>query len=290
MIHLGLHTDNWRPLSLGFEAACEKIAAAGLKHLEFCSIHGQNFIAALGYDPGVSLQSNPRAIRRFLEGKGLQVSQIDGSYPMMGPNGSAFGVQYVTQTIRFAAELGCPMVDTVDGAFETPGMSIEEVFRVTCDNYRQCLPWAEDYQVIINVEPHGPYTNNLEFMQRLFKHFDSEYLRMNFDTGNTFIAGHVPLDYLKALRPYCSHCHIKDVSAELAAAARGEETGIGSSIVPVGGGVNAENIKHCIAYLQETQWEGVVSLECHGSDENTTASVKFMKELVAPKPGKRKRK
>jgi len=36
----------------------------GLNHIEFCAIHGQNFIAALGYDPGVSLQSNPRAIRR----------------------------------------------------------------------------------------------------------------------------------------------------------------------------------------------------------------------------------
>ena len=61
MIHLGLHTDNWRPLSVGFEAACEKIAATGLKHIEFAALHGQNFIAALGYDPGVSLQSNPRA-------------------------------------------------------------------------------------------------------------------------------------------------------------------------------------------------------------------------------------
>jgi sugar phosphate isomerase/epimerase len=280
MIHLGLHTDNWRPLSLGFEAACQKIADTGLEHIEFCSIDGQNFIAALGYDPGVSLQSNPRALRRFLDKLGLQVSQIDGSYPMMGPNGSAFGVHYVTQTIRFASELGCPMVDTVDGAFETPGMSRKEVFRVTCDNYRQCLSWAEDYRVIINVEPHGPYTNDIDFMERLFKHFESEWLQMNFDTGNTFIAGHDPLEYLKALRPYCTHCHIKDVSAELAAAARGEETGIGSSVVPVGGGVNAENIRRCIQFLQETKWDGTVSLECHGSDENTKASVEFMKTLV----------
>jgi sugar phosphate isomerase/epimerase len=89
---------------------------------------------------------------------------------------------------------------------------------------------------------------------------------------------------LKALRPYCSHCHIKDVSADLAAAARGEETGIGSSIVPVGGGVNAENIRKCIAFLQQTKWDGVVSIECHGSDENTAASVEFMKQLLKPKP------
>jgi len=280
MIHLGIHTDNWRPLSLGFEAACEKIAATGLKHLEFCAIHGQNFIAALGYDPGVSLQSNPRAIRKFLDRLGLEVSQIDGSYPMMGPNGSTFGVQYLQQSIRFAADLDCPMVDTVDGAFKTPGMTRKEVFRVTCDNYRQCLSWAEDYRVVINVEPHGPYTNDPDFMLRLFKHFDSEWLRCNFDTGNTFIAGHDPLEYLTTLRPYVSHCHIKDVSPELAAAARGEETGIGCSVVPVGGGVNAENIRRCLAFLQTGGWDGVVSIECHGSDENTNASVQWLKAAV----------
>ena len=280
MIHLGLHTDNWRPLSRSFEFAIDQITAAGLKHVEFAAIHGQNFIQALGYDPGVSLQSNARALRRLLEAKGLQVSQIDGAYPMMGPNGSTYGVQYVQQAIRFAAELDCPMVDTVDGAFETPGLTVEEVFRVTCDNYRQCLSWAEDYGVIINVEPHGPYTNNVDFMKRLFEHFNSPWLRLNFDTGNTFIAGHDPLDYVTALRPYLSHCHIKDVSADLAAAARGEETGIGSSIVPVGGGVNADNIRKCMDYLKATNWDGVVSIECHGSDENTAASVKYMRGIV----------
>lgn len=288
MIQLGIHTDNYRPLSVGFEAACEKIAAAGVEHIEFAAIHGQNFITALGYDPGVSLQSNPRAIRRFLDKLGLRVSQIDGAYPMMGPNGSTFGVQYVQQSIRFAAELGCPMVDTVDGAFEIPGFTRKEVFRVTCDNYRQVLSWAEDYDIMVNVEPHGPYTNDIEFMQRLFKHFDSEHLGCNLDTGNTFIAGHDPLDYLKALSDYIVHCHIKDVSPELAAAARGEETGIGSSIVPVGGGVNAENIRRCMEFLHRRRWDGVVSIECHGSDDNTRRSVDFMSQLVKGLKGGRK--
>lgn len=280
MIQLGLHTDNWRPLSVGFEGAIDKIAATGLKHIEFAVIHGQNFIQALGYDPGVSLQSNPRALLRYLGGKGLRVSQIDGSYPMMGPNGSAFGVQYVQQSIRFAAEIGCPMVDTVDGAFETPGMTRDEVFRVTCDNYAQVLPWAEDYGVTVNVEPHGPYTNDIEFMHRLFKHFDSEFLRCNFDTGNTFIAGHDPLEYLQALRPHVVHCHIKDVSPALAAAVRGEETGIGSSEVHVGGGVNAENIRKCLGFLHGDGWDGVVSIECSGTDENTRKSVEWMRAVL----------
>jgi hypothetical protein len=50
--------------------------------------------------------------------------------------------------------------------------------------------------------------------------------------------------------------------------------------VPVGGGVNADNIKRCLDFLHATNWDGSVSIECHGSDENTQASVKWMREVV----------
>jgi sugar phosphate isomerase/epimerase len=280
MIELGLHTDNLRPLSGSFQAAAELAVKYGLTQLEFQSIHGQYFLQVMGYEPGMSLQANPRALRRYLEKKGLTISQIDGSYPMMGPDGSAFGVQYVQQSIRFAAELGCPMVDTCDGVHKPEGLSTEEVFRITCDNYRQCLPWAEDYNVIINVEPHGPYTTDGDFMERLFSHFESKYLQMNFDTGNTFISGLEPLEYMKRFRKYITHAHIKDVSRELAAAVRGHETGIACSEVPIGGGVNAENIKKCIAYLRETGFSGGLSIECYGSDDNIRKSVEFLRGLL----------
>src|SRR4030042_971146 len=209
MIELGLHTDNWRPLSGSFQTAAESSVANGLEHIEFAVIHGQNFIQAMGYDPGISLQSNARALRRYCDEKGLKISQIDGSYPLMGPDGSAFGVQYVQQSIRFAAELGGPMVDTVDGAFEIEGFSKEDVFRITCDNYRQVLPWAEDYDVIINVEPHGPYTTDGDFMERLYAYFESEYLRFNMDTGNSFIAGLDPLEDLRRFRKHLTPAPIQ---------------------------------------------------------------------------------
>jgi sugar phosphate isomerase/epimerase len=289
MIELGLHTDNWRPLSGSFKTATDAAVKYGLKHIEFAVIHGQYFIQAMGYEPGISLQSNPRALKRYCDKKGLKVSQLDGSYPLMGPDGATFGVQYVQQSIRFASELDCPMVDTVDGAFEIEGYTRDEIFKITCENYRQCLSWAEDYKVILNVEPHGPYTNDGEFMLKLFSHFESEYLRCNFDTGNSFIAGKDPLEYLKQLRKYVSHCHIKDVSAGLAAAVRGEETGIACSEVPIGGGVNADNIKNCLQYLKDTKWDGVVSIECYGSDENIRKSAEFLRPLVAKTAKKAKK-
>ncbi len=280
MIEIGMHTDNWRLLCGNFQAAVASAVKYKLTRLEFGVIDGQYFIQGLGYDPAISLRSNPRALKRLLDQHGLSVSQIDAAQPMMSPEGSSCAVPYVQQAIRFAAEIGCPCVDTTDGATKTAGYTDDEVFRITCENYKQCLAWAEDYGVTINIETHGPYTTNPDFLERLFTTLDSRNLGFNFDTGNTFIAGHDPLEYLKRFRKYLSHCHIKDVSPALAAAVRGQETGIASSEVPVGGGVNAENIAKCIAYLKESAWSGVVSIECLGTDEFIGKSVRFLRELI----------
>lgn len=281
MIELGMHTDNWRTLNGNLQTAVESARKHGLAHIEFGVINGQYFVQGLGYEPSISLQSNPRALKKILDKNGLKASQIDAAFPFMSPEGSSFGVPYVQQAIRFAAEIGCPYVDTTDGAFKTPGLTDDEVFRVTCDNYRQCLPWAEDYGVGINIETHGPYTTNGDFLERLFRTFDSPYLRLNFDTGNTFISGNDPLEFLKRFRPYLAHCHIKDVAPELAAAVRGEETGIGTSDVHLGAGSNAENIQKCVQYLRTTGWNGVLSIECSGTDANIRRSVAFLRELLA---------
>ena len=198
MMELGMHTDNWRVLSGNFRTAVDSAVKYGLSHIEFGVIHGQYFINGLGYDPAVSLQSNPRALRRYLDQKGLRVSQIDGAYPLMGPDGSTFGVQYVQQAIRFAAELGCPIVDTTDGAFEDRRLQRRGSLP-HCLRELQAVPLVgRRLQRRFSISrPHGPYTTDADFMERLFAHFDSEYLRMNFDTGNTFISGHDPLEYLK---------------------------------------------------------------------------------------------
>jgi sugar phosphate isomerase/epimerase len=142
------------------------------------------------------------------------------------------------------------------------------------------LSWAEDYDIVVNVEPHGPYTNDIDFMDRLFRYFDSEHLRCNFDTGNTFIAGHDPLTYLKAIRPWLRHVHCKDVPQEMVSAARGEETGIASSGVSIGHGANAANIKACIDYLNETKWDGVFSIETLGTPKNIRESVEWLRSVI----------
>lgn len=280
MIHLGMHTDNWRPLSGSFEQAIESARKNSLEYIEFGVIDGQNFIEGLGYDPAVSLEDSPVRIRRILEKNRLKVSQIDAAYPITGPLGATHAVRYVQQAIRFAKELGCPRVDTTDGARKPEGYSDEEVLAMTRQNYRQILEWAHDYDITINVEPHGPYTTNPDTMARILGFFDSRHFGMNFDTGNTYIAGRDPVKFLERFRERVNHVHVKDVGAELAAAARGEDTGIASSSASIGRGVNAPNIEKCIEFLKRTGWDGVFSIETLGTEENIRESVAWLRKKI----------
>ena len=85
---------------------------------------------------------------------------------------------------------------------------------------------------------------------------DSKYLRMNMDTGNTFIAGQDPVAFLKRFLDRVSHVHVKDVSESLAAAVRGDQTGIAVSHCALGDGVNADNIKQCLRLLRDHGYSG----------------------------------
>jgi sugar phosphate isomerase/epimerase len=44
--------------------------------------------------------------------------------------------------------------------------------------------------------------------------------------------------------------------------------------------VNGDNIKRFLAFLKETNWDGVVSLECYGADDNIRKSVEFLRALT----------
>ncbi|HOW19560.1 MAG TPA: sugar phosphate isomerase/epimerase family protein, partial [Phycisphaerae bacterium] len=181
----------------------------------------------------------------------------------------------------FARTVGCPCVDTTDGARKPAGYSDEEVMALIKQYYRVVLEWAETHDIIINVEPHGPYTTNPDTMERILSMYDTPRLRMNFDTGNTFIAGQDPVKFLKRFRHKVAHLHIKDVSKELAARLRGHDTGISTSVVAIGEGVNAENIAGCIEILKDMNWDGVLSIESEAAPGKIEQSLEWLRKEIA---------
>ena len=281
MMKLGMHVDNWRHFDVSYQVPCQFAKDHGLEHVEFGTIDGDYFIQALGFSPHIPLHSDPLLLKRYLDSLGLKMSQLDAAYPMSCPEGQYRGIGYTIRAIQFAQAVGCPCVDTTDGARKPPGYTDDEVMTLIKQYYRVVLEWAERYEIIINVEPHGPYTTNPDTMERILSFFDSPYLRLNLDTGNTFIAGQDPVKFLKRFRHKLSHCHIKDVSEALARAARGQETGIASSIVAIGEGVNAENIAGCIEVLKKARWDGVLSIESEAAPGKIEQSIEWLRKEIA---------
>lgn len=281
MLKLGMHVDNWRHQDVSYEVPCLFARDHKLEYVEFGTIDGDYFVQALGYNPHIPLHSDPLKLKSYLDSMGLKVSQLDAAYPMSCPEGQFRGIPYTLRAIQFAKALGCPCVDTTDGGRKPQGYTDKEVMALMKQYYRVVLEWAERYEIIINVEPHGPYTTNPDTMEQILNFFDSPYLRMNLDTGNTFIAGQDPVKFLRRFRHKVSHCHIKDVSKELAEAVRGGMTGIATSVVAIGEGVNADNISGCIELLKETKWDGVLSIESEAAPGKIEQSVEWLRKQIA---------
>ena len=281
MLKLGMHVDNWRHFDVSYELPCQFAKDNDIEYVEFGTIDGDYFIQALGYNPHIPLHSDPLKLKGYLDSLGLKVSELDAAYPMSSPEGQYRGIGYTIRTIQFASAIGCPCVDTTDGGRKPEGYTDEEVMVLMKQYYRVVLDWAQRYDTIINVEPHGPYTTDPDTMEQILSFFDSPYLMMNFDTGNTFIAGQDPVKFLRRFRDKVSHCHIKDVSEELAKAVLGGQTGIASSVVGIGEGVNAENIAGCIELLKEIDFDGVLSIECEAAPGKVEQSIEWLRKEIA---------
>jgi sugar phosphate isomerase/epimerase len=284
MFHIGFHTDAFNSSYWSFEQCLEWARKNGVHFIECGTIDGVSWLHGLGYQPHVALWEDPILLRRKMGRCQVQFSQLDAAFPLSLPEGSTLGVEYVLHTIRWAKLAGCPRVDTTDDRHRPAGMSDREALDHMRRIYRRILEVAEAYEIVINIEPHGYYTTKPDFLEEMLSFADSPWLRMNMDTGNTFIAGQDPVAFLERFKAKVNHVHIKDVSPSLAAASRGELTGIAVSHCAIGDGVNGDNIRRCVEVLRDAGYEGVLSMECEGQGGPMIEhSLAWLRELVAGK-------
>ncbi len=281
MIEIGFHTDAFNSSYWNFEQCLQWGQKNDLHWIECGMVDGVSWIHGLGYQPHVASWEDPLMWREKMAKYGQRFSQIDAAFPMSLPEGASLGVEYILHTIRWAYLAGCDHIDTTDDRFAPKGLTHEQALEMMKRSYAQVIEVAERYKMIIDIEPHGFYTTKPEFMEKMLAFVDSPYLRMNMDTGNTFIAGQDPVAFLQKFKHKVSHVHVKDVSELLSASLRGELTGIAVSQCAIGDGVNAENIKKCFDILVDINFDGVVSLECEGQGgPMIEKSLAFVRPLV----------
>ncbi len=281
MIEIGFHTDAFNSAYWSFEQCLQWAQKNDVHAIECGTIDGVSWIHGLGYQPHVALWEDPLALREKMAGYGVRFSQLDAAFPLSSPAASALAETYITNSIRWAYLAGCDHIDTTDLMHKPQGLSDEQVLEMMKRIYGNVLEVAARYDMIINIEPHGYYTTKPAFMARMLDFYDTPLLRMNMDTGNTFIAGQDPPAFLQQFKDKVSHVHVKDVSQSLAAAMRGELTGIAVSQTAIGDGVNVDNIRRCFDILVDIGYDGVVSIECEGQGgPMIEKSLAWVRELV----------
>lgn len=264
MIEIGFHTDAFNSAYWSFEKCLQWAQKNDVHYIECGTIDGVSWIHGLGYQPHVALWEDPLALREKMDKYGVRFSQLDAAFPLSLPSAPSLGETYIKNSIRWAYLAGCDHIDTTDDMHKPAGLTDDEAMEMMKRIYGNVLDVAARYDMIIDIEPHGYYTTKPEFMARMLDFFDTPLLRMNMDTGNTFIAGQDPVAFLQRFKHKVSHVHIKDVSQSLAAAMRGELTGIAVSQTAIGDGVNGDNIRKCFDILVDIGYDGVVSIECEG--------------------------
>ncbi len=261
---IGFHTDAFNSFAFSFEKALAWAQRNDVHFIEPGLIDGACWIHGLGYFPHVALYEDPRLLREKMAGYGVRFSQVDAAYPLSGKDGPSIGLPYVLKSIPWAAHAGCDHLATTDGLHAPEGLSDSQAMDLMKRSYEQIVRTAEAYGVIVTIEVHGYFTTNPDKVERMLAFVDSPHLRMNFDTGNTFIAGQDPVEFCRRFIDKISHVHVKDVSASLAESLRGKDTGIAISHCAIGDGVNAGNIRKCLELLRDRGYQGVLSMECEG--------------------------
>jgi len=261
---IGFHTDAFNSAYWSFDKCLAWASEHRVRFIECGLIDGVSWIHGLGYQPHVALYEDAKLLRRKMDRHGVRFSQVDAAYPLSGLDGPTRGVPYVMKSIAWAAQVGCPCVDTTDGMKPPEELDEREAVALMRRSYRQILEVADAHGVTVNIEPHGYFTTNPEVMEEMLSFSQTPLLGLNMDTGNTFISGQDPVAFLKRFITRVAHVHIKDVSPSLAASTRGRQTGIAVSHCALGDGVNADNIRDCLVVLRDHGYQGVLSMECEG--------------------------
>lgn len=263
-MNISFHTDAFNSAAISFQKAADWARKNDVHRIECGVIEGISWIHGLGYFPHISLTEDPAFVKEKLAEKGIRFSQLDAAYPLSGLDGITHGVSYVLKSVQWAKLAGCSNVATTDGLLKPEGLSDSEALELMKRSYGIILESAERYGINVNIEIHGYFTTKPDYVEKMLAFCDSKYFGLNFDTGNSFIAGEDPVAFSKRFINRIKHVHIKDVSASLAAQCRGEETGIAVSHCSIGEGVNADNIVKIITQLRDAGYTGTLSMETEG--------------------------
>jgi len=257
--------EPFSPMKRQFEA----IRELGIEYADLTDNHNGGMLGVeYGFTASVSLDSHPAKIRELANDTGITLTSVCAHANLLDPTSpDRYGTREIIKAVRLANLLGIKQVITTEGDPKTQfGQNLkpnERIFTIK-EKLQAPVEWAVELGIELLLEPHGIVTDSIDDLKILLEELGNETtVGINLDTGNSWLGGSEPLDFIRTFGNRIKHVHWKDMPAEWESK-RGTMYGCGMSVIPLGDGV--VGIRKIVDALLDAGFDGPTTLEVAGTD------------------------
>lgn len=269
-----LNMEYCRSADKDFKGGAEIAAKLGYKWIEPMLHTGWGLLSEVGYFHSWSMEEDPLFMKEICDANGLRVSSFSAHSPLMKPEAS---VERLTKAIVYASMIGVDFLNS-DEMLKPDWMDDDFAFDTMRYTLKKVSMVAARHKKFVCLEPHGIYTKTTDGLLRIVNLVPSEWIAVNWDTGNSYLAGvEDPYEGLEKARDYIRHIHAKDISMAHSEAERGKVTG-----TPVGCacGEGVVDWVRIAKILEPLDREIFLSVEC-GTIDQAERSLAFLKKELS---------
>jgi sugar phosphate isomerase/epimerase len=256
-----------------FEWGVAKAAEIGYQYVEPMVHWGRELLSEAGYFHSVSMYDDPLWAREVCEKHGIKMSGLSSHTPLGKPE---ISVEYLKLAVRWAADAGAPVVNTDEGP-KARWTTEAEDFTLMKYTLTEAALVAQRHGILIGLEPHQQYSKSSEGLDRIYCLVDSPMIGINYDTGNSYLAGTGDTyEWLEHVKDRLVHLHAKDISIQQSSDERGKVTG---TAVGCACGDGVIDWKRIVEILKTCPRDIVMSVEC-GNVPDAIRSFETLSELL----------
>ena len=253
----------------------ELIRELGFDYADLTDNHdGATLGTEYGFSASFSLDSHPATILDMVNEFDLTLTSVCAHANLLDPaSPDRYGTAEIIKAIKLAHFLGVKQVITTEGDPKTAfghGLTDDQRLFSICEKLHEPIRWAETLGVEILLEPHGILTDTVDGMTRILDALGHEdTVGVNLDTGNSWLGGGDPLQFVKTFGSRIKHVHWKDMP-EAMLPVRGTQFGCGMGLIPLGDGI--VGIEAIVKELLATGFDGPTTLEIAGEEAVKTSA------------------
>jgi sugar phosphate isomerase/epimerase len=270
---LGVNMEFIRQHDKPFEWGVAKAAEIGYQYVEPMVHWGRELLSEAGYFHSVSMYDDPLWAREVCEKHHIKMSGLSSHTPLGKPE---ISVEYLKQAVRWAADAGAPVINTDEGP-KARWTTEAEDFMLMKYTLTEAALVAERHGILIGLEPHQQYSKSSEGLDRIYRLVDSPMIGINYDTGNSYLAGTGDTyEWLEHVKDRLVHLHAKDISIQQSSDERGKVTG---TAVGCACGDGVIDWKRIVDILKTCPRDIVMSVEC-GNVPDAIRSFETLSKLL----------